>query len=69
MALSEQDISRLKELHSFLAGSFKGASVGSLLMDEATQSLQRAINEAESGCGEGGNRTSIVAPFKGELVE
>ncbi len=49
MALSEQDISLLKTLHSFLSTSFRGASVGTLEMDDATCALQNAINEAE-GC-------------------
>lgn len=47
MSFSADDISKLKELRTFLSKSFKGASIGSLRIDEGIASLDKAIRHCE----------------------
>jgi hypothetical protein len=47
MDFSESDMKRLKALRCFLAQSFKGASIGPLVIDDLNKSLNKAIKKLE----------------------
>lgn len=47
MECSDEDIILLRALHSLLMTSFRGASFGSLKVNDMAAALERVIDEAE----------------------